>query len=692
LPVFSFYKNLGLLACFVGLGLGYALSSRERIPMLLVIPLLGWQMGLFIALKRILPSELLWSLRATPVPEQLNMGLAVASTISHYVALYALLSIVFLLTALAFIPVGQLCGRLMERREKLRAYGLNLLGSVAGVVLMLAIASRWAPPAVWFALALTALVALQATGRRALLCAAGFSFGTLVLLTWPTSYESQKLYSPYQLIERGCNQHGLMKIKAAGLYHQQVHDLASSNPNRLRDPALRAIGDYYDLPYRIHGSAQQVAVVGSGTGNDVAAALRASATRVDAIEIDPVILALGERYHPEHPYRDARVRSIVNDARSFLRSAGDKYDLIVYGLLDSHALLSSTSSVRLDSFVYTVEGLREARARLNDGGILFLSFCTLSEEMGRKTYLMMKEAFDGHPPLCIRGGYDGSEVFVQGRDGALIIPETLLRQTGFQDISATYANAAIEADVATDDWPFFYMPRRVYPYSYLGMVLMVIGLAALLNASFIRQRLQYGHATFFFLGAGFMLVETKGITELGLVFGNTWQVIGIVIASILLMAFLANCVVHWLGLRNPRVPFVLLLASLVFGLIIARSGGLSSTTGGRLAAVAILTCPVFFSGIIFSTLLRGAHGIAGVMALNILGAMCGGVLEYNAMYFGYQFLYGVALVLYALAFATSRVSFAPAPHQPRYARLPCPYLGDTISSIHGQAETIEVAL
>ena len=81
--------------------------------------------------------------------------------------------------------------------------------------------------------------------------------------------------------------------------------------------------------------------------------MRANATRVDAIEIDPVILALGERYDPEHPCRDARVKNIVNDARSFLRSTGDKYDLIGYGLLDSHALLRSASSVPYGSFYHS---------------------------------------------------------------------------------------------------------------------------------------------------------------------------------------------------------------------------------------------------------------------------------------------------------------------------------------------------
>jgi hypothetical protein len=49
---------------------------------------------------------------------------------------YYVLSVVFLMTALAFVPIGQLCGCLMQRREKLTAYGLNLLGSLAGVLLM----------------------------------------------------------------------------------------------------------------------------------------------------------------------------------------------------------------------------------------------------------------------------------------------------------------------------------------------------------------------------------------------------------------------------------------------------------------------------------------------------------------------------------------------------------------------------
>src|SRR5439155_3794304 len=178
---------------------------------------------------------------------------------------------------------------------------------------------------------------------------------------------------------------------------------------------------YYELPYVLHSPAGQVAIVGAGTGNDVAAALRSGAVRVDAVEIDPAILKIGEMFHPEKPYQDRRVRRIVDDARSFLRNSTESYDLIVYGLLDSHSILSNASSVRLDSFVYTVEGLREARDRLKDGGLVSLSFTVLSDELGRKIYKTLEVAF-GHPPTCIKSDYDSSTTFLAARNGPLALP------------------------------------------------------------------------------------------------------------------------------------------------------------------------------------------------------------------------------------------------------------------------------
>jgi len=642
LEFLAFYKNFSLLACFAGLGLGYALAGRSRIPVILVLPLLAGQF-VFLMITRALPGEY----QIIPFREQLSMGLGQGDW-SWTIVLLVLLSVVFLTTALTFIPVGQLCGRLMERRTKLRAYGLNLVGSLLGVLLMMGASFLWTPPTVWFALCSLGLLAFHV--RRPVSLFTGIAFTLIAAITlswWPVDRLWNRVYSPYQLLEIGTNEDtGLTMIRAAGHYYQRINNLSGENLTS----AERHTRDYYDLPFRLHSPLTAVAVVGAGTGNDVAAALRAGAGRVDAIEIDPAIQLTGRMNHPERPYQNPRTRAIVNDARSFFRTAGQRYDLIVYGLLDSHTLLSHGSSVRLDSFVYTVEGLREARNRLKPDGVISLAFSVLSDNLGRKIYLMLQEVFDGRPPLCVTADYDGAVIFLEHNDPKAVFSSQVVASSGFQNSTAHYADPSLKATVSTDDWPFFYMPQRVYPVSYLVMVLQILLLSLFLGWNFFQEAPRFSHLSYFFLGAGFMLIETKGITEMGLTFGNTWQVIGIVISGILVMAFLGNCLVGWLKIRRPFLSYAFLLATLAIGWYVSRSGGFTSTPIGRLETAVLLTCPLLFSGIVFSSLLSAKGNVSSMMAMNLLGAISGGLLEYNSMYFGFRALYLAAMVCYVLAF------------------------------------------
>lgn len=654
---FAFYKNFSLLCCFAGLGLGYALAGRDRIPLAAVIPLLVWQFGFLTLLRYGLSGADLTSVSSMPFREQLNMGVNVASTLGEGVATYFFLATVFVLTALTFVPIGQACGRLMRRRPNLQAYGLNLLGSLAGVALTFALGFLWTPPVIWYALAFSPIFALLPRRGLTLATVAGVALVGVTILSWPVEPTWQRIYSPYQDLAVGRTRRGLMEIRAAGQYYQRVHDFSGTAP---LDPESLRDRNYYDLPYTIRGAPPiAVAVVGAGSGNDVAAAVRARAAYIDAIEIDPAILALGRANHPEHPYDQPEVRAIVNDARTFLRTTDRLYDMVVYGLLDSHTLLSHASSVRLDSFVYTVEGLRDARARLKDGGMLVLSFSLGSAAMGGKIQRMLSEAFDGVTPRCVEGRYDYSVTFFQAEKATKFeLAAEEISRMGFKDCTARFASPSLGADVSTDDWPFFYMPKRTYPVSYLAMIAMILLISFYLIGRF-SQRPSLNHLPYFLLGAGFMLIETKGITEMGLAFGNTWHVIGIVIAGILVMAFLANSFVQWWAVRVPTVPYLLLLGSLLLGLIVARGGGFQSTPTGQLATVIVLTSPLFFSGLVFSSLLMTEQDITGAMSANLFGAMCGGLLEYNSMYFGFQFLYVLAAALYAGAFTSSLLVWRP---------------------------------
>lgn len=665
--VLTFYKNFCLLACFAGLGLGYALAERRSIALIAVIPLFVWQL---IALRTALFLRPFGThtqhiqnslLHAGYITEQVDTGMPMAKGPLQYALIYAFLAILFALTALIFIPVGQLCGRTMMRRRNLRAYGLNLLGSLAGVVMVQAVSYLWAPPTVWFVIVACMLVPFIAFDQRALTRTFAAAAVMVVLLATPVSHTLLQIYSPYQLVEGRRTSYGQLKVSAAGTSYQDIYNLAFSNANRESDPFLRAAAGYYELPYHVYPDPADVVIVGSGTGNDVAAALRMGAGRIDAVEIDPAIVLLGQAYHPERPYQDPRVEIHVNDARTFLRNTERQYDMIVYGYLDSHTLLSHASTVRVDSFVYTLEAFREARKRLKKDGMMSLSFTVNHPGIQKKIYTMLTDVFDGRPPLCIHSPHDDGVTYLSGNSGPVAIEPELIASLGLSDYTERVSDPAVEADISTDDWPFIYMPRRVYPFSHWGMFAVVLLISAAFITNFTTERPQFSHTSFFFLGAGFMLVETKGITELGLTFGNTWHVVGFIIAGVLVMAFLANALVGILHIRRPHIPFVLLLLSLALGWWFSWQGGASSTLLGRMVTLGVLTVPVFFSGIIFSTMLSASRGIAGVMSLNIMGAMLGGLLEYNSMYFGYRFLYLLAMALYLAAF----IAYLAAPRTTR---------------------------
>jgi SAM-dependent methyltransferase len=441
------------------------------------------------------------------------------------------------------------------------------------------------------------------------------------------------------MLEFSFGDHGLMNITAAGHYYQRVHDF--SRPPESDDLRAARTRAYYDLAYRLPGARADVAIVGAGAGNDVAAALRGGAKRVFAIEIDPAIQQAGMMNHPERPYRDPRVHAVLNDARSFLRTTDERFDLIVYGLLDSHTLLSHASSVRLDSYVYTVEALREARSRLKPGGRLMLSFASLSSSHNRKAFEMMREAFDGVDPVVVSGFYDGAAVFIQRQGGPAIVPPEVLALSGFK-LDERAADASLKVDVSTDDWPFFYMPRRCIRSTSSDRAVLLVGVA--LTANFIRNGGSGDLSCCWALHAR----RDQGDHGTGH-FSSTWRVRRRDCRRIA-MAFLANVVVQKFNIRRPQLAFVLLMGSLLAGWMMAGQGGFGASMTGRVATVALLTSPMFFSGIVFSTLLRGRQAIAAVMAANLSGAMLGGLLEYNSMYFGFRFMYLLALGFYALAF------------------------------------------
>ncbi|MBI4230971.1 MAG: hypothetical protein HY608_09075, partial [Planctomycetes bacterium] len=644
--VFAYFRNLSLFACFLGLGIGFA---RAGSPGALRTPVALVSLGLQgIALRLLGKTPLGGEALNNPVPEQALFGLFSTNLWAKYAICYGFLLLVFLWTAVSFVPLGRLAGRLMSSGPRLSAYGWNLAGSLAGVVAFSACLALWLPPPAWIGIAV--LLALPLLGRSPLAwgppaCAAALA---AALWAFPGPEGFEEIHSPYQYLT--CRRHpgGTATIGVNHAYFQQVLDLRPGTVGRFPGSRLESHARYYDFPYEGGEPPGRVLVLGAGAGNDVAAALRAGAREVDAVEIDPAIADLGRRVHPERPYDDPRVRVILDDARSFLRRTDRSYDLIVYGLLDTHAVLSSHSSVRLDSYVYTVEGIAEAARRLAPGGRISMTFSLVSDLHGAKLARMFREALRS-PACAYRTHYDNGVTFLWP---AVRTPPPRGGVEGFEEVTARFEARAPLSDPATDDWPFFYMPVRAYPRSYLGLVAIVLACAVALLRGGGRGG---GSWPCFFLGAGFMLVETKGITELGLTFGNRWTVVGAMIAGVLVMAMLANAHVARHGARRLAPWYTLLLGSLGAGLLLPPGAWerLPPALAPWLHA-AWLALPVGFSGVVFSATFARSGSTSGALASNLLGAMAGGLLEYNVMYFGLRVLYLFALGCYAAAAVASR--------------------------------------
>jgi SAM-dependent methyltransferase len=664
-PVFSFFKNFTLLACFLGLGAGYAVADKQRCAPALVLPMLALFV-LVITLLRYDVGANTEIFSGLPMQEQTSISiwmdqLSWLALLSQSAPLYLLLGMSFVLCACICYPLGQLCGKLLGAADALRAYGLNLFGSILGVLVLFVVSLFWLPPVIWFA-AVGGVLLYFVLSRDAALPLGILSFCLLLsVLAWPVQTEIQRIYSPYQLLEKMAKPDGLMNILSGGAYYQKVFNLSEENRGHEPDED-KYVRAYYEFPFSFKKRPERVAIVGAGSGNDVAAALRMGASHVDAIEIDPAIVFLGRAYHPEHPYDDPRVTTIVNDARNFFRTASRQYDLIIYGVLDSHTALSHASNLRVDSYVYTREGIAEAFRLLKPDGVMSIAFALPNESLGFKLLHILSNIPGAGTPLAVRVGYDSktTTAFLTQKGHDVMLPEEkAFAAFGFTDVSAHFAQPYPAESIPTDDWPFFYMIKRTYPVSYM----VALGMVLLLSTMFVRRTIGWsepierGYLPFFFLGAGFMLVETKAITELGLHLGGTWFVVAATIVMVLLMAFLANLLVQRKLAPRASLAFAGLLASLLVGYFLARDHTLvafASPWLSLLVACVLLTVPLFFSGIVFSSLIgRAGVNVSTALAYNLMGALFGGLMEYNSMYFGFAFLYLLAMGFYGLAWASS---------------------------------------
>jgi hypothetical protein len=166
-----------------------------------------------------------------------------------------------------------------------------------------------------------------------------------------------------------------------------------------------------------------------------------------------------------------------------------------------------------------------------------------------------------------------------------------------------------------------------------------------------------------FMGAAFLLLETKNIVQFALLFGTTWFVNSLVFAGVLVAVYLAVETARRVRLPPTIVLYGLLVASLVLAWVVPQESLLALPVIARFfAACALAFAPIFLANLVFAQRFSDVQNSGTAFAVNLLGAMVGGALEYLSLITGYRVLLIVIGVLYGLAFVTSlRGKPAPLP-------------------------------
>ncbi len=213
-PVYSFYKNFTMLACFLGLGAGYAVAEKQPCAPAMVLPMLALFVGVITLLRYDTGagvSDILGRLAQHVRPA----GLLPARRELHHLRLHLLSggpALRQIAAQLEFAERLQLqSGRQHSRRHRavrdepvLAAAGDLVRRDRRHHAAVRAVARRFPP------LGIASFCVL------------------LAILAWPVQPETQRIYSPYQLLERAAKPDGLMQILSGGSYYQKVYNFADS--------------------------------------------------------------------------------------------------------------------------------------------------------------------------------------------------------------------------------------------------------------------------------------------------------------------------------------------------------------------------------------------------------------------------------------------------------------------------------
>lgn len=659
--IFAYFKNLPLMAVFLGLGLGFIWSERKwdlyrwsAFGLLFLSGLLTVAFGLSLTyLTFVNPDQfMMWGLQGSLSKENVvGLGQTIRS-------LLIMLSI-FSLIAFIFIGLGQRTGRLFSQLQPIPAYSINVFGGLLGTILFSILSFMSTGPMVWLIVAGLMYFIIDRRAMSVALIFFGIAYGVylepmmtkraygndVVKTVWSPYYRIDVVQKRFKDVSLGYN----LYINYDSF--QSIIDASPETMAKLPKPVQKIQLDLLTEPFRFHTDRpdQEVLILGSGSGSDVAAALRNGVKHIDAVEIDPAIAQIGRDIHPEKPYANPAVTLYVTDARNFLQTTPKKYDVIVFAALDSHAAFSSLSSLRMDNYVFTEEALKSAAALLKPGGIINVSFVVPGDWLWDRHGKTLATATNSKP-TGYRSYADMNSGMLFGANGG-IPPEKLpdfLKNRKLDEV-----NMDSPTGISTDDWPFLFLPKREIPTSYIMPIVAVLLLSAIPVAlEFAKGARSVLNWQMFFLGMAFMMMEVRAMADISLLFGSTWVINSVIISAVMIVILIGN----FIALRISDRWVSWLLGGVILSLLISTMVSSSSfiplgPVMGGVAACTLYLFPLIFASTCFALLFKNTRQPSTALAFNLMGGVGGVCLEYVSMLVGIKALGWIGAGLYAIVLA-----------------------------------------
>jgi hypothetical protein len=199
------------------------------------------------------------------------------------------------------------------------------------------------------------------------------------------------------------------------------------------------------------------------------------------------------------------------------------------------------------------------------------------------------------------------------------------------------------------------MPKIPIIFYTLAIIFLVLLIRSYKhwNAFGIMRLWRKSHFHFFFLGAGFLLLEVQNISKAAVVLGSTWQVNAIIISGVLSMILLANLIEFKFSKISIKFLYVLLIATCI-GLYFTDLGRFSFLPYSIKSIIIgmLTTLPMLFSGIIFIRSFAAIKGKDEALGANLIGALTGAMIQSVTYLTGIKFLLIIVAAFYFLSLLT----------------------------------------